>query len=226
MNRSPQHPALSRLEQIDWDSPASILDGCVPLFKAAGDEADLLLGLLDRLADDPELASMCERYDFLDKLVLADLAAAQVRVRLHVYRPGYFDRPHNHRWNFASNIIRGQYRHLIFGRDDTFNEQTDPDALVPIHERIEQPGDHYVLHHSSVHTVRAEADTVSLLVRGPATKERFLIIDRAAGGFFWVYGQANETAQQRAAKQMSASRLAESIGRARRLLHNGAGRSS
>ncbi|MGH3901467.1 MAG: hypothetical protein ACRDTA_25070 [Pseudonocardiaceae bacterium] len=41
-----------------------------------------------------------------------------------------------------------------------------PDSLLPIHERLEQPGSTYALHHTSVHTVQAEADTISLLVSG------------------------------------------------------------
>lgn len=167
---------------------------------------------------------MCERYDFLDKLVLHDLREHGVRVRLHLYRGGYFDRPHNHRWSFASLILRGRYRHKIFGRDDTFDESTDPATLVPIHERVEKQGDHYVLHHRSVHTVQADADTVSLLVRGPAAKQRFLILDRETNGFFWVYGAADETPEQRASKRMTPAQLEDSVHRARVLVHGSATR--
>ncbi|MGH3831311.1 MAG: hypothetical protein ACRDRS_12845 [Pseudonocardiaceae bacterium] len=75
-----------------------------------------------------------------------------------LYQPGFFDRPHNHRWSFASHILRGGYVHRIFGRDDQFGEDTNPDSLHPIHERLEQPGSTYALHHTSVHTVQAKAD--------------------------------------------------------------------
>ncbi|MEV0453808.1 hypothetical protein [Catellatospora methionotrophica] len=219
MTASPlTHPALTGLTRIDWNDTASVLAGSTTLFDAAATEPDLLPALMQRLPGDPHLAPMCERYDFLDKLVLADLPDPGIRIRLHRYRDGYFDRPHNHRWTFASNILRGQYRHRIYGSDDTFTEDLDPDTLVPIQERIERAGDHYVLHHTSVHTVQAEADTLSLLVRGPAAKERFLIHDREQRKFFWVYGQAAETPQQRAAKQMTKAQLAESTARITDLL--------
>ena len=143
---------------------------------------------------------MCERYDFLDKLVLHDMPDAGVRIRLHLYRDGYYDRPHNHRWSFASRIICGQYGHRIFGTDDAFTEDTDPATLRPLCERTETPGSTYALHHASVHTVQASGGTISLLIRGPAAKDRFLILDRADGGSFWAYGAASETPQQRAAK--------------------------
>ncbi|GAA1408469.1 hypothetical protein [Catellatospora coxensis] len=212
------HPALASLTALDWNDTSSILAGCTTLFDAVASEPDLLPALVQRLPGDAHLAAMCERYDFLDKLVLADLPHPGIRVRLHRYRDGYFDRPHNHRWNFASNILRGQYRHRVFGRDDAFTEDLDPDTLVPIHERIERPGDCYVLHHTSVHTVQAQADTLSLLVRGPATKDRFLILDREQHRFFWVYGQAAETPQERAAKQMTADQLVESAAHITNLL--------
>jgi hypothetical protein len=95
---------------------------------------------LANLEADTRLQGMCERYDFLDKLVVRDLPDAGVRVRLHLYRDGYFDRPHNHRWSFASRILRGQYVHRIFGRDAELTEDTGPGTLRAIHERIETPG--------------------------------------------------------------------------------------
>ncbi|MGH3991629.1 MAG: hypothetical protein ACRDSN_04090, partial [Pseudonocardiaceae bacterium] len=167
---------------------------------------------------DPHLAQMCEGYDFMHKLVLYDAAELGVRLRLHVYQAGFFDRPHNHRWSFASHILRGGYVHRIFGRDDQFGEDTDPNSLLPIHERLEQSGSTYALHHTSVHTVQAEADTISLLIRGPAAKQRFLILDVAAGGFFWVYGAAQESPEQRVSKRLTPAQLDHTITRIQRLI--------
>jgi hypothetical protein len=161
---------------------------------------------------------MCEGYDFMHKLVLYDAADRGVRLRLHVYQTGFFDRPHNHRWSFASHILRGGYVHRIFGRDDQFGEDTDPGDLLPIHERLEQPGSTYALHHTSVHTVQAEADTISLLVRGPSAKQRFLILDATSGGFFWVYGAAQESPEQRANKRLTPDQLDQTITRIQRLI--------
>jgi hypothetical protein len=56
------------------------------------------------------------------KLVLHDDADLGVRLRLHLYRGGFFDRPHNHRWSFASRILHGGYRHRLFGRDDQYRK--------------------------------------------------------------------------------------------------------
>jgi hypothetical protein len=210
-------PALAGLRHVDWDDTGSILAGCTPALDAITSIPAVLDDLLETLLTDPRLQAMCERYDFLDKLVLHDMPDVGVRVRLHLYRDGYYDRPHNHRWSFASRILRGQYGHRIFGTDAALTEDTDPATLQPLCERTETPGSTYALHHASVHTVQASEDTVSLLIRGPAAKDRFLILDRPAGSSFWAYGAASETPQQRAAKTMTPPVLHDAIGRARTL---------
>lgn len=216
MNQPP-HPTFKELAAIDWTSTGSALAGCTPVYEAITTEPALLGKLLDQLPGDGHLAPMCERYDFLDKLVLYDDTSAQVRVRLHLYRPGYFDRPHPHRWDFFAGIYRGSYLHRIFGRATDFDEDTDPRTLRPLIERTERPGSSYALDHDTVHTVQAQADTISILIRGPATSDRFLILDAEAGRSFWVYGAAHETPEQRAAKQMTATQLAATIDRVRQL---------
>jgi len=215
---SPPHPSFAALGQIDWDDTTSILRGCTPLFDALASDPTLLATLVAGVAEDSHLADMCEGYDFMHKLVLYDAADLGVRLRLHVYQAGFFDRPHNHRWSFASHILRGGYIHRIFGRDDQFSEDTDPTNLQAIHERLEQPGSTYALHHTSVHTVQAEADTISLLVRGPSAKQRFLILDATADSFFWVYGAAQESPEQRASKRLTPDQLANTITRIQRLI--------
>ncbi len=154
----------------------------------------------------------------MHKLVLYDATDLNVRLRLHLYQAGFFDRPHNHRWSFASHILRGGYVHRIFGRDDQFGEHTDPKRLLPIHERLEQPGSTYALNHTSVHTGQAQVATISLLVRGPSAKQRFLILDAATGGFFWVHGAAHESPQQRASKRLTPDQLTHTITRIQRLI--------
>jgi hypothetical protein len=210
---------FTSLSAIDWADTASILEGCTPVYEALRADNGALIGqLLDALPGDPHLAPMCERYDFLDKLVLYDADDGQARVRLHLYRDGYFDRPHPHRWSFFAGLYRGEYVHRIFGRDTDFGENTDPRTLRPIIERIERPGTPYALDHTTVHTVQARADTISLLVRGPAARDRFLILDAQAGTSFWVSGAADESAAERAAKQMTPEQLGDCIARVRWLI--------
>jgi hypothetical protein len=60
-----------------------------------------------------------------------------------------------------------------------------------------------------VHAVTAEPYTVSLVLRGPSVKDRFLVMDRATGTSWWQYGAADEGAEAAQAKRMRPERLAE-----------------
>jgi hypothetical protein len=73
--------------------------------------------------------------------------------------------------------------------------------------RDEQQGSRYALHDSMVHAVTAEPYTVSLIIRGPAVKERFLVMDRTTGESWWQYGAQQEDPAVAEAKRMSPARL-------------------
>jgi hypothetical protein len=55
----------------------------------------------------------------------------------------------------------------------------------------------------------AEPYTVSLVVRGPTVKDRFLVMDRLTGKSWWQYGVAQESPEEAAKKRMSADRFRE-----------------
>jgi hypothetical protein len=164
----------------------------------------------------PQQDQRCVRdLALLDKLVLWDDPTG-FRVRLRVFLPGYFDRPHNHRWSYSSRVLIGQYRHILFW-DVNLDEHVDPAALTPVMVCWKQAGSSYVLHDSMVHAVVAEAYTVSLVIRGPAVKDRFLVMDRGTGESWWQYGAGRESTEEAAKKQMSVERVLELVDRLRDL---------
>lgn len=201
---------IEPLRTIDWDDVGAVEDAAGKALLALLDDPRLIRGVLLDLPRRPDLLRLCEHYDILDKIVLNDDESG-VRVRLHVFLPGYFDRPHNHRWSYASTILRGQYRHHLFG-DADLDEHADPASLRALMVRHELPGSAYALHHAMVHAVIAQPYTVSLIVRGPAVKDRFLVMDRATGQSWWQYGATQETARDAERKRMTAGRLAEVTG--------------
>ncbi|MFD4444817.1 hypothetical protein ACFWPK_34075 [Nocardia sp. NPDC058519] len=80
-----------------------------------------------------------------------------------------------------------------------------------IHVRHEQVGASYALHHSAIHAVVAEPGTVSLVLRGPAINDRFLVMDAKTGRSWWQYGATKESLEAAARKRMSPQRLEELI---------------
>ncbi|MFD4004655.1 hypothetical protein [Streptomyces rubiginosohelvolus] len=207
--------ALPSLHGLDWEDTQAVHRAAGVAFDAlTADRWGPLLGLLDAVAEDPSLTEMCETYDFLDKIVLHNDVEHGYRIRAHLFRDGYFDRPHDHRWPFAAMILTGSYQHTQFGDNSGFTDR-DPESLRPLSIRTERPGDFYALHHTAVHSVNAEAGTLSLVLRGPAVKDDFRIIDTDRNSSFTVKGAAQETAAERAAKRMGEDRLRATVARVR-----------
>jgi hypothetical protein len=205
------------LRSLDWRDMEAVEAATRKALTAVLEEKNrpVIRKILLPLPGQPELLRLCEHYDILDKLVLWDDPAG-FRVRLHVFLPGYFDRPHNHRWSYASTVLAGQYRHILFG-DAELDEHVDPASLTPVMVRWEQAGSSYVLQHTMVHAVVAEPYTVSLVIRGPAVKDRFLVMDRSTGESWWQYGAGRESAEDAAAKRMPVERVMELTDRLREL---------
>ncbi len=201
---------LRSLDLEDWDDIDAVEATTRKVLEALVDDRSVIRRILTDLPGRPELLALCEHYDILDKIVLWDDPTG-FRVRLHVFLPGYFDRPHNHRWSYASTILRGEYRHYMFGNVE-LDETVRPGDLDPVMIRQEQVGYTYALHHSMVHAVVAEPYTVSLVIRGPAVKDRFLVMDRKTGDSWWQYGAKLESAEEAAKKRMSVERFREMRG--------------
>lgn len=196
---------VENLHDLDWNDIDAVENACIEVLDILVEEPTIVRGRLAALPDRPDLLSLCEHYDILDKVVLHDDPSG-FRVRLHVFLPGYFDRPHNHRWSYASRILRGQYRHYLFGNAE-LDEHVEPVKLPVLQAREELVGNAYALHHSMVHAVVAEPYAVSLVIRGPAMKDRFLVMDRATGEAWWQYGAKQESEQDAERKRMEPGRL-------------------
>ena len=202
--------AAAKLCAIDWSDIDHVERAAFEFFEDLAADPAIVRERMRTLPERPELLGLCEHYDILDKVVLFADPESGVRVRLHVFLPGYFDRPHNHRWTYASRILRGQYRHFLYGNAE-LDDQIDPAQLEVLQVREEPVGVSYALHHSMVHAVVAEPFTVSLVARGPALKDRFLVSDRKTGEAWWQYGAGRESAEEARRKRMTLPRLQERI---------------
>ena len=198
---------IEPLRSLDWEDIDAVEHATRKALTTLTDDMRPVRETLLALPERPELLKLCEHYDILDKIVFHDDESG-IRLRLHVFLPGYFDRPHNHRWSYASIILRGQYRHYLFG-DAELDESIDPASLRALLVRDEQAGSTYALHHTMVHAVVAEPFTVSLVIRGPAVKDRFVVMDRKTNKSWWQYGAGQESPSDAARKRMNAGRLAE-----------------
>jgi hypothetical protein len=201
---------LAEISKLDWNNLPAVTAASDTLLTRLDSEGDLLRGFVDGALADPNLLRLCEHYDILDKIVIHDDPTGW-RLRLHVFLPGYFDRPHNHRWSYVSRILHGSYTHTLYGTEDLLGDTIDPAMLVSRMVRTEQPGDTYTLHHTMIHSVVAQPYTTSLIVRGPAVKDRFVVTDRHTGQAWWQYGAASEDSTEAARKRMSGDQAAARV---------------
>ena len=191
------------LMAVDWSSLEAVGPTTEKILRTLAADRSALSQLVADLEQNPALLSMCEHYDLLDKLVLFGHPESGFRLRLHLFLPGHFDRPHNHRWTYSSLLLRGGYRHTLYGEDTALSADIDVRTLQPVMVHEQRAGDFYTLSHRMIHSVIAEPYTVSLIVRGPSVKDRFLVMDRATNQAWWQHGMVQETQDVRAAKVMA-----------------------
>jgi hypothetical protein len=204
-----QDTLLGRLRALDWNDLDQLAADVTPLLEELATDKAWLANAMDTLLDDPHLAPMCERLAELDKLVLLDDPLSKARIRMHVFRQGYFDRPHNHRFWFATRILTGAYRHTIYGDFPDVTPDIDVHSITPKIIKFERAGAGYVIGDTLVHSVAAVTNTVTLTVRGPARKDRMIIIDQQAGRAWWVFGAQYEDNAEIEQRILGRDRLAE-----------------
>ena len=184
---------------VDWDDAHGPLELAEAIFDEVTAGPDTLASLVESL---PLEDGTAESFPALDKLVLWQSDDGDVRLRLHVFFPGYADRTHNHRWSFVSRILSGGYVHSLYGPEASVLRDVDggcePRVVYAGHV---QAGSTYYLHHSLVHSLRTDDVAVSLILRGPSTKDDYFTV--TAAKTLWSTGAERESREERAAKTMT-----------------------
>jgi hypothetical protein len=168
---------------IDWNHLGAVTAASDKVLTALDAHRGELRELAERAIGNPDLLPLCEHYDILDKIVLHNNPTGW-RLRLHV-----------------------------FLTDDQLCNSDDINVaeLQARMVRTESSGDFYTLHHNMIHSVTAEPYTTSLIVRGPAVKDRFLVTDRVTGQAWWQYGAITESCDDAARKRMNTSQANASL---------------
>jgi hypothetical protein len=200
----------AQLDALEWSDLARVSRLGAELLAVVSEPACLracLAGL-----PESELFAHCEHKPFQDKVVLYRSPVNGVSLRMHVYLPGHRERAqyiHNHRWSFAARIVTGGYEHRVY-------EQVAAADFRLSMLREEHAGNFYTLDHAAFHTVRAAADTVTLLLRGATVKRTAYYIHEDQGHSFQHFGGEEEPSATRDARRMTRAYHEELIARLRR----------
>lgn len=205
---------LNELIRLDW----SDIDNIAQVTTKALDELtrpEVVRELLLNAAADPRLLDLSERRHWGDRVILFDDPPSGVRLRLHRFEKAH-DEPHSHRWSFTTRVLAGGYRNWLYGPEKWVDRAVAERRAMPSAAlvRDERPGISYTIDDQMVHNVRVQADTFSVIVRGPSDKERALRV--RAGGVYWQYGREQESPEEVAATRTSEHRLHEVLELARR----------
>lgn len=195
--------ALERCLTLDWRDMGSVIDVTSAALTAIATDRKLLRAAVQGCVENDRLFSMCEHYDILEKLVLFHDPDTDLRLRLHLFLPGYYDRPHNHRWPYTSYIIKGRYKHYLYSSVTAGDEVVNTTDLRVEFAEVRQEGTCYSLQEHLFHSIVAEPYTVSLIVRGPASAKRFVVMDRRSGEAWWQYAANYESDKEILQKRMS-----------------------
>lgn len=200
---------LRGLERLDWKNFEQVSLNNKKTLNNIFNDRTIIKVLLDEVLKSDNLISLAEHYDFFDKIVLYVDKKDRFRIRLHVFSDDDSNkyRPHCHRWIYSSVVLRGGYKHRIYGTEDQIDENIDVKNLNPIMSQEEKVGSIYTLNHNVFHSIETEPNTVSFFIRGPAIKDRFLIMDKRINKKWWEYGRESETFEEIKNKSIPISQL-------------------
>jgi len=204
---------IKDLERLNWRNFETVALNTQKVLKEMLNNKEIISLLLENLLKNDKLISFAEHYDFFDKLVLYVDKKDRFRIRLHLFSgdKSTKHRPHHHRWVYSSVILRNGYKHFIYGTEEQINENTKIKDLKPIVIREEKTGSIYTLNHNVFHSIEAEPDTVSVIIRGPAIKDRFLIMDKKTNKKWWEYGRKSETIEEIKRKSLDINQIRKII---------------
>jgi hypothetical protein len=164
---------------VDWESLEEAHEAAQKILPTLAVPANLG-SLWDRMMNDEHLVNAAENFNAFQKFVLYENSVTGLRVRLHCFNDRMIEETHNHRASFSAWILRGSYRHFLYGNvEDLWG--TEEGSVRPLEPRLIQdqlPGTSYTLHHAFIHSTQAMPGTVSIVIQGPRIRPSFRIYDQ------------------------------------------------
>ncbi|MDP9151242.1 MAG: hypothetical protein M3O36_15050 [Myxococcota bacterium] len=198
---------LDDVPVIDWTDFAASSRASIAVLRRLANDPALLRDLLLSVPHDDRLWKKCESHSLDDKIVLYDgLGRNGFRIRLRLATAYQDERPHAHRFTFSTFIMRGSYIQTLYHSQYETQEELVGRFFTSVVDRQERAGSAFTIRHDTLHSTIAPPDTVSLILRGPAMKDRAIIAHQATGEVWWRMGEGQEDAERRAAVRMDRER--------------------
>lgn len=190
---------LNTFNKVNFDSLEDLYLAVLNLREKIQNRPSITHHFLDYIMEKENITEICEEYDSSIKLTL--IKNPNFSVRLKYFLEGYNTKLHNHRWNFASIILKGGYRHYIYGNSQAFIEN-QYEKLYLSNIRYESTLSFYSLHHNAIHKIEPISKTLTLQVRGPAVKDKYKYYRAETGESWYQYGSNYETKNEKEKKKL------------------------
>ncbi|WPO69646.1 MULTISPECIES: hypothetical protein [unclassified Streptomyces] len=188
--------------RVDWTDLGKVHLQNSEFLTALSADKEAMRELVDGVRAEPRLWDMCEHNRLFDKLVLHDAPDRGFRIRLHVWSNMEVAAPHDHRWSFTTRLLTGSYDHVLYHVVEDADASVAP-AFEQRFQSTERAGDSYTIHHETVHATTTKANTISLLVRGPAEKDVSRRMDPNTGKLWFGLGRKDQTDADVARRRMT-----------------------
>jgi hypothetical protein len=193
---------LDDLPPIDWSDLMAASAQTQSALRRLGADKKALRELVYAVETTPRLLAKCEKHALDDKIVIYDDLERGFRIRLRLATSDQHERAHQHRFSFSTLILRGMYHQAWYYTDQVLDENVDVAAIRPVCLRDEPAGSAFTIHHNVIHATMADPDTISLIMRGPAAKDRAIITHKETGRVWFRYGEKDESEERRKKVQM------------------------
>ncbi len=189
---------LKKLPRLNWADLDETNKVCEGILTALSDRA-VLRTLVERTENDPELFGLCEIHELDDKIVLHNDLENGYRIRIRLANDKQYERAHNHRFSFTTRILHGTYYQRWYEVKGTLDENTTLNDISPVCIREEPAGSVFTIDHDTIHSTQTSKDTISLVICGPAMKDKAFII-RMDNGSVWY--KVGKTLKRRSGRRM------------------------
>lgn len=188
---------LDDLPPLDWSDLLGVSEISQKILRTLAADKSALRELVYAVETNPRLMAKCELHALDDKIVLYDDLDRGFRIRLRLATADQHERAHTHRFSFSTLILRGMYHQAWYETDAVLDENVDVSSIKPVCYRDERAGSAFTIHHNAIHATQADPDTISLIMRGPAAKDRAIITQKETGRVWFRYGEKDETPERR-----------------------------
>lgn len=201
---------LDDLPALDWSDLVTVGEATRKILYDLASDKKALRELVYAVETTPRLMDKCELHALDDKIVIYDDLERGFRIRLRLATADQHERAHTHRFSFSTLILRGMYHQAWYQTDQALDdENVDISSIKPVCYRDEPAGSAFTIHHSALHATQADYDTISLIMRGPAAKDRAIITHKETGRVWFRYGEKDETPERREKVRMPFERYLE-----------------